>query len=224
MPTKKINEKPAQPANIGKAAPAKRSGYHHGDLRQALLQAAEQLLAERGLAGFTLRECARRVGVSPAAPSHHFGSVHGLLTAIAISGFEYLAENMEAVLKGRDWRERLKAMSRCYLDFAYRFPARFKITFSDVGVDKNLPAYQQASERAFLLLECEVRAALQARHIESSDANLLPEVLRAWSTLHGYAILRLDGKLKFLEGSREDDWPSDALSASLLNSLLDSLQ
>ena len=58
-----------------------RGGYHHGDLRQAMITAAEAVLAEKGLAGFTLRECARRAGVSPAAPAHHFGNLTGLLTA-----------------------------------------------------------------------------------------------------------------------------------------------
>jgi len=64
--------------------------YHHGDLRAALIGATEALLAERGIEGFTLREAARRAGVSAAAPMHHFGSAAGLLTEVATLGFEEL--------------------------------------------------------------------------------------------------------------------------------------
>ena len=72
----------------------KRGGYHHGDLRQAMIEAAEAVLAEKGVGGFTLRECARRAGVSPAAPAHHFGNLVGLLTAIATLGFDDLSFNL----------------------------------------------------------------------------------------------------------------------------------
>ena len=64
--------------------------YHHGDLKEALLTAAEAVLRDRGLQGFTLRECARRAGVSHAAPKHHFGDVRGVLTEIAARGFAQL--------------------------------------------------------------------------------------------------------------------------------------
>ena len=69
-------------------------GYHHGHLRDALIRAADELLAERGLEGFTLRETARRAGVSPAAPSHHFGGTAGLLTEVAALGYQELARRL----------------------------------------------------------------------------------------------------------------------------------
>ncbi|WP_291820351.1 helix-turn-helix domain-containing protein, partial [Bosea sp. (in: a-proteobacteria)] len=75
---------------------AGRDGYHHGDLRQAMIDAAEAVLAERGVGGFTLRECARRAGVSAAAPAHHFGNLAGLLTAVATLGFDGLSDAMDA--------------------------------------------------------------------------------------------------------------------------------
>ena len=75
--------------NVNSVKTGRRSrGYHHGALREALLEAAEALIGERGLDGFSLREAARRVGVSPAAPQHHFGDARGLLTAIATAGFD----------------------------------------------------------------------------------------------------------------------------------------
>src|SRR5215510_9357488 len=69
--------------------------YHHGDLSRALVEAAEALITERGVEGFTLRECARRAGVSHAAPAHHFGDAGGLLTEVAMDGFARLAANMQ---------------------------------------------------------------------------------------------------------------------------------
>ena len=77
------------------AAPATPAGYHHGALREALLAAAESLLLEQGVDAFTLRACARRAGVSHAAPAHHFGDARGLLTAFATVGFARMAALMQ---------------------------------------------------------------------------------------------------------------------------------
>src|SRR5688572_25193146 len=81
----------------GSAAPkhAERDGYHHGDLRAALISAAEEELVEKGVDGFTLRGCARRAGVSHAAPAHHFKDVRALFTALATIGLRRLAETTE---------------------------------------------------------------------------------------------------------------------------------
>src|ERR1700736_3879887 len=88
-----------KPKPPGAKKPARKS-YHHGDLRRELVAAAEQIIAERGVEGFTLREAARRVGVSPAAPSHHFNDAKGLLTEVALLGFRDFA----AALKAADQR------------------------------------------------------------------------------------------------------------------------
>ena len=78
-----------------KAAAVPPDSYHHGALRAALIEAAEALLREDGIESFSLRECARRAGVSHAAPAHHFGDARGLLTACAAAGFNQLADAME---------------------------------------------------------------------------------------------------------------------------------
>ncbi|MEM8558888.1 MAG: TetR family transcriptional regulator, partial [Bacteroidota bacterium] len=78
--------------------PRGRASYHHGDLPRVLVATAIDLLDERGVAGFSLREVARRAEVAAAAPSHHFGNVAGLLTAVATAGFEQLASAFEEVL------------------------------------------------------------------------------------------------------------------------------
>src|SRR5262245_25989316 len=107
------------------AAPPK---YHHGDLRAALIVAATELLREHGLEAFTLRECARRAGVSHAAPAHHFGDARGLLTACAAAGFEHLADAMEhgAGSAGSDAQARLRAVGAGYIGFALENRALFQ--------------------------------------------------------------------------------------------------
>lgn len=113
--------------NEPEAAPRK-AGYHHGDLRSARLHAAQTLLEEHGVAGFTLAECARRAGVSKTAPSHHFANVGGLLGAIATMGIDELADRMEAALApaGADASARLRAIATAYVDFALDRPERFR--------------------------------------------------------------------------------------------------
>src|SRR3546814_8767721 len=104
-----------------KKKPAAAHGaYHHGALRAALIEATEAILAERGLEGFTLREAARRVDVSPAAPLHHFGSAAGLLTEVAILGFEALTQYLRtgAQAGGSNAGARLRSQGMGYVRFA----------------------------------------------------------------------------------------------------------
>src|SRR5215470_16395265 len=91
--------------------------YHHGNLQKQLIAAAEEILSEKGVEGFTLREAARRVGVSPAAPAHHFKDATGLLTEVAALGFAELAQMLgDADAKaGPDPRARLAAQGRAYV-------------------------------------------------------------------------------------------------------------
>src|SRR4051812_26394436 len=98
--------------------------YHHGDLKNALIQAAQALLAERGADDFSLREVARRAGVSPAAPAHHFGDAQGLLTAVATLAFEELTQVLRAghARGGDDPQLALREQGVEYVQFALRHP------------------------------------------------------------------------------------------------------
>src|SRR5688572_4310334 len=102
--------------------------YHHGDLRRALVEATEALLAEKGPEAFSLREVARRAGVSPAAPAHHFGDAGGLLAAVATAGFDGLAAALTAgeAKGGADPRRRLREQGVAYVEFALGHPGRFR--------------------------------------------------------------------------------------------------
>jgi len=179
-------------------------GYHHGDLRQALIATAETLLAEKGVEGFTLRECARRAGVSPAAPAHHFGNMTGLLTAIATLGFQGLADAMESAAATCDGtpQERLKAIGLGYIRFALAHPARFRVIFGRFPLDCDDAALAGASKRAFDILAHTIAA--QPGNRAPLDKTGEASLVFAWSLVHGFANLVLDGQMPFIEGADRD--------------------
>jgi len=169
--------------------------YHHGALRQALLDAAEALLEESGLEGFTLRECARRAGVSHGAPAHHFGDVRGLLTAFTTQSFEQMAaltsRYVAAAQPGA--YERLVAGGVAYLDYALAHRARFQLMFRSDRLDVTDRAFQAAASPVIAELQDALAAVLEASGAPRSS---LPRVTAlAWSTVHGFATLMLDNQL-----------------------------
>lgn len=184
--------------------------YHHGDLRRTLLEAAEELLAEKGIGGFTLRECARRAGVSPAAPAHHFGNVTGLLTAVATHGFETLSDAMETAAAATDGspNARLLALGQAYVAQALQFPGRFRVTFNSMGLDSNDKALAKAGARAYQILVDGVAAVTGA---ESSHI----KPIFVWSVVHGYANLILDHCTPFAAESQNP--------AEMITQMLDAL-
>lgn len=195
-----------------------RGGYHHGDLRQAMIEAAEAVLAEKGVGGFTLRECARRAGVSPAAPAHHFGNLAGLLTVIATLGFDDLSDAMEKAAEraSQSGQSRLAAIARAYLDVALARPGRFRVVFGQRGLDWDAPDFKRAASRAFGVLVAETRAHLAGRLAappaaqpmappDAVGAPDLPFILFVWSVTHGFSTLLIDGQLDFLAGEAGRD-------------------
>lgn len=204
---------------VGKPEKAeKRASYHHGDLRQAMIDAAEAVLAEKGVGGFTLRECARRAGVSPAAPAHHFGNLVGLLTAIATLGFDDLSDSMEAAVavSVRAGGDRLAAICEAYLAVALARPGRFRVVFGRLGLKAGDESLRQAGIRAFGILVRETKLAL-GRSVDGEAVLMRPpssygddadlaEILFVWSLTHGFSTMLIDGQLAPLEmqpGGRE---------------------
>ena len=207
----------------GKARPkgedaASRGNYHHGTLRDALIRATDEILSERGAVGFTLREAARRAGVSVAAPSHHFGSAAGLLTEVAIAGFDGLTKVLrDAADTGMAPAARLRALGMGYVRFALAHPGRFQLMFRHdlLLVDSDRLAI--AGQAAFTELETSVRAYLAAADERAADDVLRSTVLGAWSTVHGFAHLALDGKFMTIAQPRSlPDFVSDVLPGVLL--------
>jgi AcrR family transcriptional regulator len=169
--------------------------YHHGDLRAALIEATEGLLAERGIEGFTLREVARRAGVSPAAPLHHFGSAAGLLTEVSILGYEELTRSLRAgtATGGKNPARRLCGQGMGYVQFALAYPGRFQLMFRKDRLMQE-PRLKEAGDAAYAELEMAVRDYTGWGREKALNRATQATVLAAWSTVHGFAHLALDEK------------------------------
>src|SRR5678816_2386477 len=175
--------------------------YHHGDLKEALLTAAESVLDDSGLHGFTLRECARRAGVSHAAPKHHFGDVRGLLTEVAARGFQQLTRRLKTKLRaaGDDLDAQFVATAEAYVGFAEAHPEHFRIMFRSDLVDMQSPSLMAAALTTFTELTNVIRRQRGEPEIgaESLDAcmtstQLINDIIIGWCHVHGYAHLRLE--------------------------------
>lgn len=194
-------------------------GYHHGDLREALIHAADDLLAERGLEGFTLREAARRAGVSPAAPSHHFGSAAGLLTEVAALGYAELARRLAEAGKAGTPAERLKAQGVAYVRFAVDFPGRFHLMFRHDMLLKDTPALEETTSAAWDALERTVLAVRGQPDGTALDAEGNAMLIGIWSTAHGFAHLTLDRKLSRIEACGGEADMVETLFPSIIDTL-----
>ena len=174
---------------------AKRTAYHHGDLRRALLEASLALIDEAGIGALSLREVARKAGVSHSAPYHHFQDRGSLLAAIAEEGFAQLAQEMrEARSAAPDPRVRLEACGVAYVRFALRSPARFKLMFRpELAGPGEEGAVAKSSTAALDTLAGAIGEAQAAGLAPAGDP--MPLVLTAWSAVHGLASLWLDGPL-----------------------------
>jgi AcrR family transcriptional regulator len=162
--------------------------YHHGNLEAVLIQAAGDLLEESGIAGFSLRECARRAGVSHAAPAHHFGSSAGLLAAVAASGFRELAPP-ERIPHNEDPAEALLLFGLHYVECAVRRPARFQLMFGARSPAGDFPALREAGQAAHDAL---IAAVAAASGLSPEDALANGYVDLAWSSVHGFAHLAIN--------------------------------
>jgi AcrR family transcriptional regulator len=164
---------------------ARKRPYHHGNLRNEILDAALEEIDERGPVALSLRELARRAGVSHAAPAHHFGDKAGLLTAIAAQGFELLGD---ALRRAHDSGEFLD-VGLAYIGFAVDHPAHFEVMFRLELYRPDDPDVVAARAQTNALL---YGPAAQAY----PDADPLPVGIAAWAFVHGFASLWLTGNLQ----------------------------
>ncbi|MFH9726783.1 TetR/AcrR family transcriptional regulator [Streptomyces sp. NPDC017254] len=168
-----------------------RSTYHHGDLRQAVLAAALDVIAAEGPGALSLRDLARRAGVSHAAPAHHFKDRTGLLTALATEGYELLAATLAAA---PDLRER----GVRYVRFAVEHPAHFQVMFQPGLLRADDPGLLAAKEHA----SAELRAGV-AGLTSAGDARTAG--IAAWSLAHGFATLLLTHNVTGAVGDRDPE-------------------
>ncbi len=166
--------------------------YHHGDLRDALLRAAESALNEMPVEDVSLREIARRAGVSHAAPKHHFASLGQLFAEVAARGFENFHDAIEKAADrnvDQSPRARMVAMGRAYLRFAADNPAIYSLMFGKRdNVIETTPRLTTAKFAAWDQLEGQVSALV-------GDIKAHYGAVTVWSGVHGLAMLRLERKL-----------------------------
>jgi len=187
--------------------------YHHGSLRQALLDAAEVILDRAGIEGLTLRAIAREAGVSHGAPAHHFGDLTGLLTELAASGFVRLRETVEAEAQDVEQSAYVRALGRGYVRFARAHPGMFLLMFRSERLDWSSPSLSAAGPAAFdLLWQQTGRAGNEC----SDDLQRLIFASTRWSLMHGLATLIIDGRL----GAMTDKVPNADLDV-LVEKVLD---
>jgi AcrR family transcriptional regulator len=160
--------------------------YHHGDLRRALLDAAVEAIAADGPAAISLRDLARRAGVSHAAPAHHFGDKAGLLTAVAAEGYRLLAGELREAYETGDFLEAGVA----YMRFAVGHPAHFAVMFRPDLHRRDDPDLTAAMDRTRSMLYAQ--AADQEGVAEGGAAEA---GIAAWALVHGLATLWLSGNL-----------------------------
>ncbi|OAF13678.1 transcriptional regulator [Bradyrhizobium centrolobii] len=172
--------------------------YHHGALREALLEAAERVLERDGLGGLTLRAVAREAGVSHAAPTHHFGDLTGLVSELAAIGFrQFNAAMASACNAATTPLERMLARPKAYVGYAQAHPGMYGLMFRTERLDYSRPSLHEAAEASFAGLANAIGAMRQEQI--SGNALTLDQgaaIARAWSMVHGFTTLLLDGRLK----------------------------
>jgi AcrR family transcriptional regulator len=171
--------------------------YHHGDLHEALLKAAELVLERDGLAGLTLRAVAREAGVSHAAPTHHFGDLTGLVSELAAIGFRQFNDAMiTAGATGSTPNEKGLARAKAYIAYAQAHPGMYGLMFRTERLDMSRPSLNAAANASFAGLAGSIG---ESRHEQIQERALSLDqaaaIVRAWSLVHGFTMLLLDDRL-----------------------------
>lgn len=173
-----------------------RNTYHHGDLKNALIQAGIETLAQEGVGGLTLRKVARKAGVSHAAPYAHFADKQALIAAISTEGYRrFQAQVLESNQRyASDPRRQFIEAAWVYLKFALDDPAHFRITFSGiVENEQDYPALVEASEQSFEIVVGIVLRCQGAGFLSPEPPDLLS--VSVWSAVHGLASLLLNNQI-----------------------------
>jgi AcrR family transcriptional regulator len=214
--------KAAKKSGTSKTAAAKAAGaaspYHHGALRDALLEAAERVLERDGLSGLTLRAVAREAGVSHAAPTHHFGDLTGLLSELAAIGFRQF--NVAMVAAGTAspvLAEKALARAHAYVSYAQAHPGMYGLMFRTERLDMSRPSLHEAANASFAGLAGAIGAS---RHEQISAQALSLEqgaaIARAWSLVHGFTTLLLDHRLDAILRRLPEGTDAEALLDAML--------
>ncbi len=191
--------------------------YHHGALREALLGAAEGILERDGIQGLTLRAAAREAGVSHAAPKNHFDDLTGLLSELAAVGFQRFRAALLADVRPDDPPAvRRAAIGRGYVGFARAYPGLFLLMFRSERLDVARPALREAMAAAFAVLSGMVTEGGGGAPAATVTMTQAAGMAAAWSLVHGFAMLLLDGRLAPLLARLPPGSDEDTLLAAVL--------
>jgi AcrR family transcriptional regulator len=174
----------------------KKKTYHHGDLKNALIQAGVEILAKDGVSGLSLRKVALKAGVSHSAPYAHFADKQALIAAISTEGFRQLYERVSRVTEKYKSQpaKQLIEVAWTYVQFAMDDPDRFKVMFSAVlEKEKEYPEFVAESQRNFQLVKMIVEANQASGQLRGGPSEMV--ALSAWGIVHGFVMLLLEGQI-----------------------------
>ncbi len=170
--------------------------YHHGDLKNALIQAGTEILGSEGLGGLSLRKVAKQAGVSHAAPYAHFTDKQAFIAAISTEGFKQLYSQIESVKETyrTDPETLLVETAWAYVQFALHAPDRFKLMFSSaLEKEKDYPDFVEISQKNFRQVVEIIETCQRVGILKAGDPDLI--ALSLWGTVHGFISLLLEGQI-----------------------------
>ena len=187
---------------------AETTPYHHGNLRRALIDATLAMISEEGLKSISIREVAKRAGVSHGAPYRHFKEKGELLCAVAIEGFDMvIADTRKRFEKYPDTLSRFRESGLAYIDFAVSFPSHYRVMFSSVDLTHSTDLEKRSNEAFMILYNC-ICDFQEKNLVRPGDP--FEFAMAAWAIVHGYSMLIIDGFISE---------PSDRLKHVITDSL-----
>jgi AcrR family transcriptional regulator len=200
-------------------AKKEKPAYHHGSLRSGLIEEALSFLNKNGRADFSMRDLAAKLNVSHSAAYRHFRNRESLLAAIALEGFNRMAEQQRLVTAAiRDPMERLKKLGLTYVTFAIKHPAHFRVMFGpEFGKKDEYPDLARAARATFQPIVEEIALGQKERWVVKGDPESLAIVL--WSTVHGLSMLLVDEQIRTVTASPKPGG-APALAVLITNAIL----
>ncbi|MEH6567700.1 MAG: TetR/AcrR family transcriptional regulator [Halioglobus sp.] len=198
-----------------------KTNYHHGDLRAALLEAALDIITERGPQKLTIREVARKAGVSHTAPYRHFANKDDLIVAVVKQGFELMSQTMldKKTAAEADPISQFAASGTAYVDFALQHPAYYRVMYSgDLLTSTGQHTLQHTSAETFAELVSDVKTCQELGIIRTGNPTL--QALSLLCTIHGFVTMVIDNRVSSLLG---EGYPVDAIRDVILTTIFEGL-